>query len=84
MLQIKTICKNLTKDFDDAVNAALADGWTLCRRFVLPEGFIAEMEKEIITEAERDCDNCEYRDLDPDRNPCASCNNFSNWTDPNA
>lgn len=84
MLQIKTICKNLTKDFDEAVNAALAEGWTLCRRAIVPEGFIAEMEKEIITEAERDCDNCEYCDLREDQGPCKTCAGHSNWTDPNA
>lgn len=61
MRQIKTIIKrrDYVDDFDDAVNLAIADGWTLVRRYVDP-GFgvttaglvfypalVAELEREV-------------------------------------
>ena len=84
MLQIKTVRRADPCEFDEAVNAALLEGWVLTRRFIAPDHFIAEMEKEIITTAERDCDNCEYGDLAENSGPCKTCQGFSNWTDPNA
>lgn len=80
MLQIKTIKKADPVYFDEAVNNALAAGWTLTRRCLVPEGFIAEMEKVIITETEKCCENCKHRDTHPDREPCFSCSETcSEW-----
>lgn len=80
MLQIKTIRRTDPERFDDAVNEALADGWTLTRRCLVPEGFIAELEKVIITEAERTCENCRHRDTPPEQEPCFSCSETcSEW-----
>lgn len=73
MLQIKTIRDKDPAAFDEAVNTALADGWTLARRLTGAD-FIAEMEKEIITEAERCCENCKHCDLDGNCEPCRDCN----------
>lgn len=65
MLQIKTIWNRLENAtlFDDEVNAALRDGWTLKKRTVLrPIGqsestytymlLYAELEKEVADDAE--------------------------------
>jgi hypothetical protein len=80
MLQIKTIIDNIASEFDKEVNEALAKGWTLTRRCLVPEGFIAEMEKVIITEAERTCENCKHRNLLPEAEPCFSCSEtYSEW-----
>jgi hypothetical protein len=74
MKQIKTICHASTEIFDNEVNAALTDGWTLVNRYTLPsEYFVAELEREVITEAERTCDNCRYRDQEENMEPCRNC-----------
>ena len=88
MLQIKTISNDLprSKEFDTEVNEAIADGWTLTmrERVSTPSGYpdylYAELVKETITEAERNCDNCRHFDNDADAEPCASCSSTaSNW-----
>lgn len=73
MLQIKTIKKTDADLFDIYVNEALRDGWTLARRLTGPNDFVAELEKEIVTEAERCCENCKHRHADPADEPCSSC-----------
>lgn len=73
MLQIKTIYARDPDVFDENVNTALAEGWTLSRRTFDAQGFLAELEKAVITEAERDCENCKYCDLDPNAEPCRVC-----------
>lgn len=88
MKQIKTIMKRdstleFRNEFDREVNEALADGWTLTKREVLKpyEGgtitwhrmLYAELEREIITEDERDCSNCKYRDVAEYDLPCIEC-----------
>lgn len=86
MKQIKTIKNRLDNAelFDDAVNAAIEEGWQLTNRKVLPPmamrngdqtyGVLyAELEREIITEAERCCENCAHFDKDPSKEPCCSC-----------
>lgn len=79
MLQIKTIVDDIdhSEKFDAAVNDAQAEGWTLTKRNVLNSSLCillyAELEKVIITEAERDCGNCRYGDQDGGE-PCDSCN----------
>jgi hypothetical protein len=85
MLQIKTIKNRLdnVESFDKEVNEALRDGWRLTRREVLQPAaqaieytyimLYAELEKEIVTEAERCCENCKHRMQDASIEPCASC-----------
>lgn len=92
MKQIKTIKRQLdaSAEFDNEVNAAIAEGWTLTRREVLSpmEGqsrifwhmLYAELEREIITEAERNCENCRYCETLGGMEPCHSCDaSMSNW-----
>lgn len=79
MKQIKTIRKVHPDDFDKEVNAALEDGWILVRRSIFPSYFVAELERDIITEAEKCCDNCAYCDYPNTRKPCADCDNASHW-----
>lgn len=73
MKQIKTVYKDINprlspasevQEFDDAVNAALAEGWTLVNRGVLGphvgeiydynRTFYAELEREIVERAEEE------------------------------
>lgn len=84
MIQIKTIHHRIDESvkFDDEINAALAEGWRLTKReFVTGYCVLyAELERELITEAERDCGNCKHCDNDADAEPCASCSSTaSNW-----
>lgn len=87
MLQIKTIRNRLdnAESFDKAVNAALAEGWVLIKReVIIPRAqsenmqthtmLYAELERVVITEAERCCENCAHGDADPNSEPCRSCN----------
>lgn len=76
MKQIKTIIADTALDFDGEVNTAIEQGWQLVtRRAVLrPDGyFYAEMERDVITEDERCCENCKYYDHDTTDEPCFSC-----------
>lgn len=86
MLQIKTIRNRIDNavSFDKEVNEALAEGWQLTRRDVLqPKAqsenmqthimLYAELEKVVITEKERTCDNCKHCDLDSNTGPCLNC-----------
>lgn len=91
MLQIKTIVKEIqyVQAFDEEVNQALAAGWHLAKRDLVQhtlaargtlDYFYAELVRDIITEAERNCDNCRHFDNDADAEPCASCSSTaSNW-----
>lgn len=72
MLQIKTIRNTDPAAFDEAVNTALAEGWTLTRRLTGPD-FIAELEREVITEEERSCENCAHYSKKLGEEPCLSC-----------
>lgn len=53
MKQIKTIYQNSANAFDDRVNEALRDGWTLVRRTFDSQGFLAELEREEEDDDER-------------------------------
>lgn len=79
MLQIKTIKRQDPELFDMAVNEALAEGWTLSRRLTGPDVCIAELEREIITEGEKTCENCKHSLLTGELEPCASCPNGEKW-----
>lgn len=79
MLQIKTIRNTDPAAFDDAVNAALAEGWILTRRLAGPD-FIAEMERETIPEKEQCCENCAHYNKRGDEEPCLHCSeNADKW-----
>ena len=82
MKQIKTIFTPLeqAKHFDEDVNDALADGWVITKREILLTGtpyrepmLYAELEMEVITEAERNCENCFHAGKSPDEEPCFNC-----------
>ena len=80
MLQIKTIKETDPDRFDKRVNEALADGWTLSRRLAGSTDFVAELEKEIITEDERSCENCKFGDQSGNLSPCCDCDEYaSKW-----
>ena len=95
MKQIKTIVDRLNNanDFDIVVNAAIQGGWVLTvRKVLLPQSqpnngstfthimLYAELEKEIITDADRCCENCKHFDCPPDADPCNVCSdNCSHW-----
>lgn len=78
MLQIKTIYEQSAPKFDEGVNTALADGWHLTRRDMDDRGFYAELEKVVITEKERTCDNCKYGDQPGYMEPCTECEDVPN------
>lgn len=78
------------QDFDNRVNAALAAGWVLVRRdyfhpvdtsqYYHPRTLYAELEREIITDDERSCDNCQHCLVSNLVDPCLSCDeNCSKW-----
>lgn len=89
MREIKTIVKsadlyvpqNKEHPFDEEVNALLREGWTLRTRDLRGNWLYAELERVIITEAERCCDNCEHGDKTPDSTPCCYCDDASQWED---
>ena len=87
----------ISEDFDRRVNEAIAEGWTLSKRDVvqaIPPSHIngefahlrvwlyAELEKEIITDAERCCENCKHGDLSADMEPCINCSDNANLWEP--
>ena len=74
MLQIKTIHTQSATDFDERVNEALADGWTLARRLTGPDAFVAELERELPGEIEQTCETCKHFELENYEEPCAHCN----------
>lgn len=85
MLQIKTIVSGTIPEFDKEVNEAIADSWHLVKRDCLLIGrehapmLYAELEKEVITEAEKNCENCKHCELPGSMEPCASCPNGEKW-----
>ena len=85
MKQIKTILRTHPGMFDNAVNEALAEGWVLNRRYFTrtdPTFFVAELEMEVITEAERCCENCLHCEKDPAAEPCFSCSETASEWEP--
>lgn len=79
MLQIKTIYDTEPEKFDEKVNAALAEGWTLTKRHLASCGWNAELERVIITEDEKCCDNCKHGDKQATVPPCNFCEDASKW-----
>ena len=59
MLEIKTIMEELHNpdEFDRRVNDALAEGWELVRRDILPNMLYAELERETEPEEELEDDS---------------------------
>lgn len=96
MLQIKTIKKPIqsSTEFDAEVNAAILEGWQLTKRATLgpvathvenPNVYAmlyAELEREVITEAERCCENCAHYDKGPGDEPCRNCGDDANKWEP--
>lgn len=89
MLQIKTIHvlitlspKPPTEQFDQRVNEALAEGWRLTKRICYETAFIAELEKEVITDEEKCCDNCKHGLNSPEKEPCRSCSDDADKWEP--
>lgn len=89
-MKIKTITKQLgnANDFDNEVNAALADGWVLTKRDVLqPQSqpndgchyihtmLYAELEKR--DEETRQCRDCTH--FEDCSGYCTDCHNGSKW-----
>lgn len=77
MKQIKTIHHRIDDSarFDKEINDALAEGWQLTRREFVP-GYVilyAELEREVITEVEKCCENCAHFDKDFTQEPCCNC-----------
>lgn len=87
MLQIKTIIYDFIQDsaFDNKVNEALAEGWELKRRDLVPRpnsGFIlyAELERETEEEDDRLCETCAHQFKEPQEQPCIECDgDCSRW-----
>ena len=76
MLQIKTILKYDPNAFDEAVNAALAEGWTLTRRTFDFPYFMAMLE---LPQEERGCWNCTHQSVPTTQPPCRRCSGNSEW-----
>lgn len=94
MKQIKTIARraNYSEEFDEAVNAALAEGWVLTKREVIQavEGptlifhrmLYAELEREIVEKEgpiEFICETCAHFDVLSPRPPCYECLDKDKW-----
>ena len=73
MKQIKTIREQNPDKFDERVNKALAEGWYIVRRLANHDGFIAELEINVVAEKERGCENCKYTDQPGYMGPCTEC-----------
>ena len=78
MKQIKTIKEQNPDKFDKRVNDALAEGYYIVRRLANQEGFIAELEINVVAEKERGCENCRYGDTDACLGPCSDCEDGMN------
>lgn len=74
MKQIMTITRKTPEVFDADVNTALAEGWEIVKRYRTHDFYyVAELEREEITEAERCCENCKYYEQQPESPPCINC-----------
>lgn len=93
MKQIKTIIKR-TDDwglFDEEVNKAIAEGWTLVKRdvlhpyeghtYVFTRALYAELEREVVEkkQTERICETCAHFDELSHRPPCCECMDEDKW-----
>lgn len=79
MKKIKTIQERKPEDFDDAVNAALNDGWKLKWSKVTSDLigalYLARMEK-----CEKSCEDCRFLGKLLIEEPCIDCGaDFSKW-----
>ena len=80
MRLIKTIEEEKASIFDKEVNTALTEGWELVRRYRQDGEYIAEMEKNNITENAHSCGDCRYYKV-KQGSPCSDCieRNYSYW-----
>lgn len=80
MLQIKTIRIYDAEAFDRLVNEAIEDGWKLNRRTLDNDCYlIAELERDVITEKERCCENCKHYKKGMAEEPCLNCYDNDKW-----
>ena len=85
--QIRTIVHARPMLFDETVNEHLAsgEGWRLaeCRLALTPAGtsdyFYARLEREVMEEQDKECDNCRHCDTHADAPPCCYCDDASHW-----
>ena len=73
MKKIMTVYEADPKKFDEMVNTAIAEGWGLEKRTFNQYAFIAELERDILTEEEKTCENCKHYSKSSDQEPCLSC-----------
>ena len=83
-MKIKTITAQIPTEFDNAVNAALAQGWTLTLRRVLPPHTVGGDHPPLYyaeLELVPTCENCKHEACDPDdpSTPCHRCENDNCW-----
>lgn len=83
MKHIKTIHRRIDESaqFDNEVNAALEEGWTLTKREFVASYCVlyAELELVTITEEEKCCENCLHCDNTANQPPCDRCIDASHW-----
>lgn len=86
MKQIKTIiCVTSEQDFDNMVNIAIRDGWTLVKRDILPpcETTTIHYHRALYAELERDiekcCETCKHNF---DEDECDCDGEYSGWEAP--
>ena len=84
-MRIKTITAQLPTEFDNAVNAALREGYELKKRDVLPpyDGQLTGWPRLFYAELELvpSCENCRHEACDPDdpSSPCHRCEHDEMW-----
>ena len=72
MKKIKTIANKTSISFDNEVNQAIANGWTLVRRYYTTDGyFVAEMERVVMLS----CEICKHFAKGYTEEPCLYCAN---------
>lgn len=84
-MKIKTITAQLPTEFDNAVNAALREGYELKKRDVLPPCEVGMDAYPRIYYAELElhpsCCNCKHEECDADdpTSPCFRCEHDEMW-----
>lgn len=84
MKQIKTITNKNPRAFDEAVNEALRDGWTLTERGLVRRGYYAALERNDYVPEYASCGNCahDYKGSIPTEHAiqrCRGCKEYSRW-----
>lgn len=83
--QIKTVVQHDVSTFDAHVNEHLSsgEGWRLIEyKLVLTNGngyHYAHLEREVMEEQDKECDNCRHCDTHAGAPPCCYCDDASQW-----